>query len=1060
MSWRAQFPGTFLSPCPRTTHRNGLAERGVKTPLPAAEVSNVASCGDTLCMAAHLSKKSSWDSRATTFTVWTLATVLVTVSIGLAAYSFGGASTQPGLSDLGQFLPLATNAGCLLVVFALFGGLTWRLLRESRAMRADHDELSRLALVAAKTDNAAFITNPDGNIQWVNDGFVRLTGHAANEALGKPPAPLLLGQLQNIKVSQRIRDGITHRRIFTVEMLCSNRRGHRFWMSLNMTPVVDDRGHVQHFIGIGSDITARRKAEEEVAKVGKRSELLLNAAADGILGFDLQGSITFINAAATRMTGFEADDLIGQPLSSILRQLRVSRGNSLQDELFAGAAFIDGSVQIGDSDEFRRKDGTGFPVEYSSTPVYEGTNLIGSVVVFRDVTARAQAEAMRTRQMRQAALRADVAFALAGGDSLRAFLGRAMLCLVKHLDGAFARVWTLNAADHLLELQASAGIYSHINGQHSRIPIGTFKVGKIAQDGTPQISENLLADPDILDKDWVARERMTAFIGFPLALEGQLVGVMAMFSRNRLPDDALELLGAVADSIAQSIVRKLAEESGVRQAAILDQTNDAIVVVGPDDRVVSWNAAADRLYGWNGASQAGLPAAEVLTPDRSTYERVKAFALQKGAWRDPLGSVRRNHELVPVDSRWSVTMDESGAVQSLVVVLVDTTARHELERQLLAGQRNELIGRLARGLAHHLTDTLSPIIVSTEALRAQLTDEASSAALSQLETRARRGLDLVRQVLTLGAPAGEPSRHLSPISLLENVAGIVHDTFPKSIQVRAEAVEDPWLLQADAVLVQQALLNIAALAGSRMPDGGVLTITARNVYFQDGAPDLPGYAPTGCYSAFEFAHTGDPLPEDTLAVLAAAHPDDATPLAQPGTDLDHALRAALRIVHEHHGFITAAATTPGTLVVHLPAEEPAGGYAPAGASPDVPAGRGELILVVDDETSLLALTRDALESFGYRTLTAQDGAEAVAAYSAHRGEIRAVITDMLMPNMDGPSTVRVLRKLDPAVPIIASSGMLDPEKIRELTGYDDLAFLEKPYTIQTLRERVHATLGA
>lgn len=1015
-------------------------------------------------MSATLSKKTPAPSgRIATIAVWAFATALVAVSVGIAAYTFGGASTRPSLSELERLLPLIATAGCLLMVFALFGFLTWRLLRDARLLHAENAELGRLALVAAKTDHAAFITNPEGNIQWVNDGFTRLTGHTANEAVGKQPGPLLLGSLQNLNVTQKIRDGITHRRIFTVEMFCSNRRGQRFWLSLNLTPVVDDAGIVQHFIGIGSDITARHNAEEEVARVGKRSELLLNAAADGILGFDLQGMISFVNTATTRMTGFDAENLIGQPLSTILRQLRVGRGNSLQDELFAGAAFIDGSVQSGDTDEFRRKDGGSFPVEYTSTPVYEGTNLIGSVVVFRDVTARAQAEALRTRQLRQAALRADVAFALASGDALRLFLGRAMLALVKHLEGAFARIWTLNPADKMLELQASAGIYSHINGQHGRIPVGTLKVGKIALARTPQISTNLLADPDILDKEWVARERMTAFIGFPLFLEGRLIGVMALYSRQHLPSDAMELFGAVADSIAQGIVRKLAEESGVRQAAVLDHANDAVVVIGLDDRILSWNAAADRLYDWKGVRQSGRLATEALALDPATYARAKALTLQQGSWRDEFAQVQRaDGQLIPADTRWSVDHNESGAPQSIVVVQVDTSAQRGLEQQLLRSQRGEVIGRLAPGLAHQLTDALSPILVSTQTLRAKVADPAAVETLGRLEANARHGLELARQVLSLGQTTAEPARPLSPATLLDGAAHLIDRTFPKNIQVRAEAQEDPWLIQADAILIQQALLNLAQLAANEMPDGGALTLTARNAYLQEGSPELPDSAETGCYACFVLEHTGPGLPEEILSALT----NPATPAFDPpgateaALESVRALRSALHIVRAHRGFVQVGGALPGSLLaVYLPAEEPAGGVSNAPEPPALPPGNGELILVVDDEESLLSITKEALESFGYRAITARDGTEAIATYSARRSEIRVVITDMLMPEMDGPSTIRVLRKIDPAVPIIASSGMLEPAKVRELTGLDDLAFLEKPYTADALRRCVNESMS-
>jgi PAS domain S-box-containing protein len=992
------------------------------------------------------------NSRATLI-VCGFSAALVAICTGIAAYVLGTASAEE--PDLTRILPLAINAGALLVVFALMIGLTFCLNRKSKGLRQQNAELSRLALVAAKTDNAAFITNPDGNIQWVNDGFVRLTGHTINEASGKQPGPLLLGQLQNIKVTQKIRDGISHRRAFTVEMLCSNRKGHRFWLSLNLTPAVDEKGHVSHFVGIGADITARRKAEDEVAKVGRRSELLLNAAADGILGFDLEGLISFVNTSASRLTGYANDELIGKPLSSIIRQLRV-RDGSMEDDLLAGAAFIDGSVLVGDYNEFRKKDGSTFPVEYNSTPVHEGEDLIGSVVVFRDVTTRLQSEIMRSRQMRQAALRADVAFALSNGDSLRSFLGRSMLCLVKHTDGAFARVWTLNAADNMLELQASSGIYSHINGHHGRIPVGTMKVGKVAQLRAPQISENLLADPDILDKDWVVRERMVAFIGFPLFIEGNLVGVMAMFSRNRLPEDSMELFGCISESIAQGIGRKRAEESGGRQAALLDQANDAILVIGMDDRVSFHNAAADRLYGWNDGPP-NQHAAEFLLADRTAYERAKVLTMQQGEWRDEFSAVQRGEQFVPINAHWSLVSDEALAPQGIIVVHTEASKQRELESHLLSNQRGETVSLLARGLAHRLTDTFLPILVSMETLKVRLAADPAVDSIGLIEAHAHRGLNLVRQVLTLTDTSDPTGARASTPALLENVIGIICGTLPKTIQTRSDLEDNLWTVLADPVEVQQALLSFAIQARDLMPDGGALTVTARNVYLEDGSPELLDRGDSGCYVRFTFENTGLALDEQTLAQWNH-RPELPPPSA---TDAEMAGWTALQILHKHRGFVRVANVNPGSFIsAYFPAEAPAGGAVVHNelAAPAVPGGNGELILVIDDEPSLLTITKEALECFGYRALTAADGAEAVAAFSAHRQEIRAVITDMIMPNMDGPATIRVLRKLDPSLPIIASSGIMDPGKVRELTGMDDLSFLEKPYSADTLRHSIHSVL--
>src|SRR5688572_208005 len=125
----------------------------------------------------------------------------------------------------------------------------------------------------------------------------------------------------------------------------------------------------------------------------------------------------------------------------------------------------------------------------------------------------------------------------------------------------------------------------------------------------------------------------------------------------------------------------------------------------------------------------------------------------------------------------------------------------------------------------------------------------------------------------------------------------------------------------------------------------------------------------------------------------------------------------------------------------------------------MPRGRGELVLAVDDETSILTMLKETLENYGYRVIPAKDGAEAVAAFTSHKTDIKVVVTDMLMPFMDGPATIRVLRKLDPKVKIIAASGMLDHEKVRDATGMDNLAFLLKPYTTEKLLATVHKMIA-
>jgi PAS domain S-box-containing protein len=965
--------------------------------------------------------------------------------------------SQRGALNAERLRPIFISVGAHVATCLILVAVSWHFLRQLRRLSRRAEELARLAMVANKTDHAVFLASPEGILEWINEGFTRVSGNLPVDAIGREPGPLFLGSLQNLNVNQRIRDGVTQQKVFTVEMLCANRRGHRYWLSLTMTPVFNEHKELVNFIGLGSDVTARRRAEEEVARIGRRSELFLNAAGDGILGIDLQGAITFVNSAAARLTGWQAGELIGKPVSTILHQLRVHRSAAGQDELFTGAAFIDGTVQIGDFDEFKSRDGKTFPVEYSSTQVHEGSNLIGAVVVFRDITHRLESEDLRSRQARQSALRADIAFGLANGDNLRNVLHRAMQCVVRHLDGAFARVWTLNPEVNVLELQASAGIYTHIDGPHAQIPVGTLKVGKIALDRTPALSTNLITDPDIIDKDWVLRERMAAFVGFPLFVEGKLVGVVAMYSRNKLAADAVELMGCVADTVAQGIVRKQTEEKVTEQAALLDKSQDAIVLVDLNQRCTYWNRSAERLYAWENASVYGQDFEALVFRDRGYFERARVTTLQKGEWHDPVCTIRRGDKTLTVESRWTLITDSQGKPRSILIINTDVTDKRRIEEQFLRTQRMESIGTLAGGIAHDLNNVLSPILMSVEILKTKLEDPQSRRMLGILENSAKRGADMVKQVLTFARGVEGERVLLQPRHLLRDVAKITSETFPKTIQFKSKIPETLWPLMGDATQLHQVMVNLTVNARDAMPDGGTLTISAENYVLesdinQNGAMILPGF-----FVRIEVTDSGTGIPPDVLDKIF--EPFFTT--KEPGKGTGLGLSTVLGIIKSHGGFVQVQTEVNKgtTFSVYMPAQEGMQSQPAENEPREIPVGRGELILAVDDEASVLTMTKETLETFGYRVLTAKDGAEAVATFTTHRDDIKGVLTDMLMPHMDGPSTIRVLKRLDPSVKIIAASGLMDVEKVRDITGLEKIAFIMKPYTAEKLLTTVHRVLS-
>jgi PAS domain S-box-containing protein len=183
-----------------------------------------------------------------------------------------------------------------------------------------------------------------------------------------------------------------------------------------------------------------------------------------------------------------------------------------------------------------------------------------------DVTARKQAEAEQHQQMRLAALRADIGTALTEGESLHDMLNRCAIALHEHLDAAFARIWMLNEPEQVLILQASAGMYTHLNGKHSRIGVGQFKIGWIAQHRQPHLTNQVTTDPRVSDQAWARREGMVSFAGYPLMIQNRLLGVVAIFARHPLPERTIGELSSAASAIAVGIDRKLAE-AALRQTA-------------------------------------------------------------------------------------------------------------------------------------------------------------------------------------------------------------------------------------------------------------------------------------------------------------------------------------------------------------------------------------------------------------------------------------------------------------------------------------------------------------
>ena len=403
------------------------------------------------------------------------------------------------------------------------------------------------------------------------------------------------------------------------------------------------------------------------------------------------------------------------------------------------------------------------------------------------------------------------------------------------------------------------------------------------------------------------------------------------------------------------------------------------------------------------------------------------------------------------------TIDHPGeTAMCLEGLAIDITDRKNLEGQLLRAQRMESIGTLAAGIAHDLNNVLAPITMSVAMLRSRVVDAPGTKWLNTIDDSVSRASGIVKQVLSFGRGIEGDRVALQPGDVIREGLRIMGETFPKSIDIQMSVPDDLWVIDADPTQMHQVLLNLCLNGRDAMPSGGVLKISAENVTLDEHYAKLNINAKPGRYFSFSVTDTGTGIAQQSLDRIF----DPFFTTKPPGKGTGLGLSTSLGIIRSHGGFINVY-TEPGrgtTFRVYLPAQAKSGSPLALPVERKRPPGHGELILVVDDEQAIREITKGMLEANGYAALTARNGSEALDMYRLRRGEIRATITDIMMPVMDGPGLIRELRNLDPSSVIIASSG-LGSDRTREPESAPGATmFLRKPYTVESLLQSLNDVL--
>lgn len=858
-----------------------------------------------------------------------------------------------------------------------------------------------LAGIIASAMDAIISVDAEERIMVFNAAAERMFGCAAQEALGKKlsrfiPSRFRKGHSKHIRAFGA---GSGAPRpmgnLLSIYGLRSN--GEEFPIESSISHIEVQGGKL--FTVILRDITTRKRNEELI----KRFAAIVEFSDDAIISKTLDGLVTSWNPAAEKMFGYKEEEVIGKPITIIFPPDRIAEEKEILIRIKRGE-FIRHYETIR-----QRKDGRKIDVSATVSPLKDPAGkIIGVSKILRDITEAKQSQ----QQLKM--LRTCIAN-----------INDIIIVTEPNARGEPRIVFANEALERLTEYKQEETL-----GRHP----GFLFSNKTERQILDEIQNSFSSCKAI--------RRQIIILGRTADEHVMDVDISPVFdSQGR----CTHCIGIYRDVTELNQAQRQTEE----QAALLNKTQDAILVRDLKGKILFWNKGAERIYGWTAEEALGKNIGTLVYADINKFTEANAATIQKGEWSGELQHLTKNRKGLVIEARWSLLRDKEGRPKSVLAINTDVTEKKKIETQFMRAQRMESIGVLAGGIAHDLNNIFAPIVLSIDMLQATAMDQEARMVLETIEMSARRGADIVQQVLSFARGVDGQRIEIQPIYLLKDIERLIKDTFPKDIRLSLNFDREVWTILGDPTQVHQILLNLCVNARDAMPNGGNLSINVENRMLDQQYVAMNIEAKPGPYVALSVTDSGSGIPPEILDKIF--EPFFTTKEVGKGTGLG--LSTVMAIVKSHGGFVNVYSElgVGTTFKVYLPAEQmPSQSTDERVEATDLPRGNGELILVVDDETSILTITGQTLQAFGYRVMKASNGAEAIVVYAQHKDEIDVVLTDMAMPVMDGPATIYALLKIKPDIRIIAASGLYANGGVAKATSAGVKHFISKPYTAATL----------
>ena len=711
-----------------------------------------------------------------------------------------------------------------------------------------------------------------------------------------------------------------------------------------------------------------------------------------------------------------------------------------------------------------------------SAPIPAGIIIIVGIVFFITFskTERMKAENTLEEQSCLTALGADIGVALIQHGKLRDILQKCAEALVKNLDVAFARIWTFNKEKNMLELQSSAGIYTHIDGQHSRIPVGMFKVGLIAQERKPILTNSVIGDPRVPNQEWARQTGMNSFAGYPLIIEDHLIGVMAMFAQKPLTKITLKALAAVSDSIALGIERKRVEEN------LLTVKNrlEFLFKVSP---VMIYSSQYDdyrfTFMSENVSLQLGHYAQEFIDNPRFWIDRVHPedlpHILDKLSHLAEVDTMALEYRFLHKDGTYrsmynelNLVRDTVGNPQEIIGYWADVTEKRCMEderkaliEQLYHSQKLESVGTLAGGIAHDFNNILAIIIGYGNLLEKSFgKDNPSRIYIQKILKSAERATNLVQGLLAFSRKQESCPKPVSISRILLTVNNLLLRLIGENIILDIVPPNKDCVVMADCGQMEQVLLNLATNARDAMPNGGKLIIRADIMELGNEFIRTHGYGEIGAYVRISVTDTGTGMDKETLRRIF--QPFFTTKEVGKGTGLG--LSIVYGIIKQHRGYINVE-SEPGkgaTFRIYLPVITKSTVEEEKSTPLPVPAylSGTDTILLAEDEEDVRNLAKSLLEDAGYKVIAAVNGYDTINKFMGNKDTINLLLLDVIMPTKNGQEAYEEIRKIRPGIKALFMSGYSESVIHQKTILKEGLYYISKPFSQTMLLKKVREIL--